>query len=87
MEMRKLKRIGVVILVLALVLLIFSNRGEVPIHFLFGFHMNISLILLMVGNVLIGFALGIYVARNIGNKVKSDSSPSQPTDSNAAKTS
>ena len=69
MELKKLKRIGIIILVLALLLFIFTNRANVPVY-LFFITVDMPLILLMVFTALVGFALGIYTALNVGKEKK-----------------
>jgi len=69
MEMKKLKRIGIVIMVLALTLFIFTNTESAPIS-LFLWDFNTPLILVMLLPLLIGIALGVYIARNVGKNDK-----------------
>ena len=67
MEVKKLKRIGVIILVLALLLFIFTNTESAPITVIYR-DFEVPLILVMLMPLLFGFALGMYVARNIGRE-------------------
>ena len=70
MELRKLKRIGIIILVLTLLLFVFSNLGETEIQLLL-WNPTMPLALLIFLCALIGFAIGMLVAVNMGKSKKS----------------
>ena len=71
MELRKLKRIGIIIVILSLALLIFQNLQEAPISFFF-LHFDIPVALLILITLLGGFALGMFAAINSGKAKKSE---------------
>ena len=72
MEVKKLKRIGILIIVLGLLLFIFTNTDTTPITF-FLWDVEAPLILVMLLPLLIGMALGVYVSRNVGKEKKKPS--------------
>ncbi len=72
MELKKLKRTGIIILVLLLLLFIFTNIRPVEIT-LFFWHFDMPLALLILLTVLTGFVLGIVAALSLSwKKDKSD---------------
>ena len=73
MEVKKLKRIGILIAVLALLLFIFTNTESTEIS-VFLWHPEVPLILVMMVPLLIGLALGVYIARNVGKDKNAPSS-------------
>ena len=76
MELRKLKRIGIIIVVLSLALLIFQNLHDAPISFFFlNFDIPVSLLILIT--LLAGFALGMIAAINMGKEKKSEEATTQ----------
>ena len=78
MEVKKLKRIGIVVLVLAVALFIFQNTDAAPIS-LFLWDVNAPLILVMLLPLLIGIAVGVYIARNVGKeKPEAKPTPDEP---------
>lgn len=78
--MKKLKRIGAIILVLSTLLFIFTNTESAPVTVLYR-DFEMPLILVMLVPLLIGFVLGLYVARNIGRDkaAKNKKAGSAPT--------
>ena len=71
--MKKLKRIWIIVLILATALFIFTNTKSVTVALLL-WDRDVPLILVMLLCLLIGAALGIYYARNMGK----DESPPKP---------
>ncbi len=79
MELKKLKRIGIIILVLSLLLFTFSNLREVEIQ-LFFWQVPMPLALLIFLTALIGFVIGVFVALNIGKDKTPKVDPTLPPD-------
>lgn len=75
--MKKLKRIGIIILLLSLLLFVFSNLQEIEISILI-WEPKMPLALLIFLTALIGFVIGVFVALNVGKDKKTD--PVQPTE-------
>lgn len=74
MELRKLKRIGIIILVLSLLLFVFSNLGDTEIQLLL-WNPTMPLALLIFLCALIGFVIGMLVALSMGKDKKPRTSP------------
>ena len=67
METKKLKLIGIIILVLSLLLLVFQNMAAVEVQ-IFIWNPELPLALLILLTCLIGVALGLITTLRVGKK-------------------
>ena len=78
MELKKLKRIGIIILVLFLLLFVFANLEKAQISFFPGLEVDMPLALVIFLSALVGFVIGVFVALNVGREKKSNPVPQPP---------